>query len=57
MELQKPKSKVNMFRDFPGTMGFDGLGLCFSFVRLLFYSLNGTSIMESIVLRSGALLQ
>ena len=40
-------------------MDFDELGLCFHFSRqccLLaeFYSLNGTSIMESAVLRSGA---
>jgi len=25
-ELRKPESKVNMFRDFPRTMDFDGLG-------------------------------
>ena len=39
-------------------MDFDGLGLCFSFGRWCclhaeFYSLNGTSIIESVVLRSG----
>jgi hypothetical protein len=55
------KSKVSTFRDFLRTMDFDGLGLCFHFGRWCcqsaeFYSLNGTSIMESLVLRSGALL-
>ena len=38
-------------------MDFDELGLCFSFGRWCclhaeFYSLNGTSTMESVVLRS-----
>lgn len=34
-------------------MGFDGLDLCFNFAKCLcaaFYSLNGPSIIESIVL-------
>lgn len=43
-------------------MDFDGLGLCFCFDRWCClcaqcYSLNGTSFMESVVLRSGGLLQ
>ena len=40
-------------------MDFDGLGLCYSFVGwfclcVKFYSLIGTSIMESVVLKTGA---
>ena len=43
-------------------MDFDGLGLCFSFGRwcclqVEFYSQNGTSIMELVVLRSGGLFR
>lgn len=30
-DLQKAKTKVSMFRDFPRTMGFAGVGLRFSF--------------------------
>lgn len=46
---------------FPRTVAFDGLGLCFSVggcccPRAEFYSLNGTSTMESVVLRSWGLL-
>ena len=55
------KGKARTFRDFPITMDFDGLGLCFSFGRWCylcaeFCSLNGTSIVESVVLRPGVLL-
>lgn len=47
-----------MFRDFPRTMVFNGVGLCCSFgwwccLCAGFYSLNGTSVMESVVLRYG----
>lgn len=59
MRLQKPESKVSACRDFPGTMEFAGLGLCFGLGRWCclcaeFYSLNGTSIVELVVLRSEA---
>lgn len=42
-------------------MDFDGVGLCFSvgrqsWIHAVFYSLNGNSIMESFVQRSGALI-
>lgn len=42
-------------------MDFDGVGLCFSvgrqsWIYAVFYSLNGNSIMESFVQRSGALI-
>lgn len=53
------KSKLSTFRDFSRTMGLGGLDLCFSFVwwgylRVRFKGLNDISIMESVVLRSGA---
>jgi hypothetical protein len=53
------KAKLVRFETFPELYG---LGLCFSFGRwgcLLpeFYSLNGTSIMESVVLRSAGRLR
>ena len=61
MELQKPKGKVSTFRDFPRTIDFDGSGLCFHLGR--YYCPcgrvlwpNGTSIMESVMLRSAGLL-
>jgi hypothetical protein len=43
-------------------MNIDGLGLCFCLGRWCclhaeFYGLNGASVMESVVLRYGALLQ
>jgi hypothetical protein len=43
-------------------MDFDGLGLCSHFGRWCclsaeFYGFNGTSVVESVVLRSGSLLQ
>ena len=42
-------------------MNFDGLGLCFCFggwycLHEEFYSLNSTSVMESVVVKSGGLL-
>lgn len=59
--------KQKHIRDFPRTVDFDGLGLCFHFgwwcclcadlVVSELYDLKGTSIIESGVLRSGALLQ
>lgn len=62
MEVQKLKSRVSAFRDCPFTMHLDGLGLCFSFGRQCclcaeLYSLKVASIMESAVLRSGAVFQ
>lgn len=61
-ELQKPRGKVSTFRELPRTVELDGLGLCFNFsrwccLRAKFYSLNGTSATESVVLRSGSLYQ
>lgn len=55
---RNPKSKVSTFRDVSRTTGLGGLGLCFSFVRwgslhVRFNGLNGTSIIESVVVRSG----
>jgi hypothetical protein len=60
--LQKPKDQVSIFKDFPRTMDFDGLGLCFHFgwcncLCAEFYGLNSTPIMEWVVLRSGGLLR
>lgn len=60
VELQKAKSKISMFRDFPRTVGVGGLGLCFSFggqwyLHADFFSLKGNSIMESVVQGLGAL--
>lgn len=57
MELQKHKSKVSSFRDFPRTVGFDGLGLCSRLSGCCclcagLQGLNGVSIMVSVVLRS-----
>lgn len=57
----KPKSKVRTFPYFPRTGVFDGSGLHFHFGRCCylgaeFYNPNGAFIMESVVLRSGALL-
>lgn len=62
MQLQKLKSKVSTFRDFPRTLDFDGFGLCFSFGRgccplAEFYSINGAFSMESTVLASGGQLR
>ena len=50
---QTNKQGYRTFRNFPRTMGLDGLGLCF---HVEFYSLNGPSIMESVILRSRLLL-
>lgn len=61
-ELQKSKSKLSIFLDFRLTMDFDVLGLYFHFgtwycLRAELCGLNGVSVMESVVLSSGALLQ
>lgn len=60
----KNSCKVSTFKDLPITMDFDGLGICFHFGRWChlylcaeFNGLNGTSIMETIVTRSGHLSQ
>jgi hypothetical protein len=73
---QKPPKKnyththttISTYRDFPRTINFDELGLCFCFGRLCslcaeFYGLNDTFIIESVVpkvqnlLKSEGLLQ
>ena len=61
-ELEKPKGKVSTVRDFPRMKDLDGLYLCFHFDRwhclpVELYRLNGSSIMESVVLRSQGLLR
>lgn len=61
MEPQKPKSKVSPFRDILNIRYF-GLGLCFHFGRWYclhaeFYGINGTLIIDSVVLKSGGLLR
>lgn len=52
-------SKVSTFRDY-GTMAFDGVGLCFHFVKpyclLNFMAWMALASMDSVVLRSGMLL-
>lgn len=54
-----PNIKFSISKDFTKTLDFDKSGLCFHCGRRYclhaeFYSLNGTSIMESVVLRAGA---
>ena len=56
------KTKVSALRNFPRTVDLDGLCLCFHFGRWCclhaeFHSPNGASIVESVLLRSGKLLQ
>jgi hypothetical protein len=43
VELQKPKYKVDKFRDFPRTMDFDGLGPCFYLAGGAVYMLRFTA--------------
>lgn len=60
MRLQKPKSKVNTFGDFPRTIDLGGLDFNSRFGKCCFLcvpELNGTSMMVPIVLRPGGLLQ
>ena len=52
---------VRVFKEIPRTMDCDEFGLCFHCGRWCslhaeIYSLNVTSIMESVMLRSGVLL-
>lgn len=61
MELKKPKSKVSPFRDVLNIRYFE-LGLCFHFGRWYclhaeFYGINGTSVIDSVVPKSGGLLR
>lgn len=61
MESQKPKRKVSPFRDILNIRYF-ALGLCFHFGRWYclhaeFYGMNGTPILDSVVLKSGGLLR
>lgn len=62
MEPQKPKSKVSPFRDILNIRYF-GLGLCFHFGMWyclhaeFFFGINGTSIIDSVMLKSGGPLR
>lgn len=56
----KDVRKVRTFRDFARTVDVDGLGVWFHFgswccLPVEFYGLNGTSVIKSVVLRSGGL--
>lgn len=57
LQLIRTVSNISTHRDFPTMMDFDGFGLCFVLTGVAVYmesfSLNGTSIMASVMLRPG----
>lgn len=58
---KKSESRVSTFRGFHRTMDFEDLGLCFHFgwqcsLHAEFHGLDNTSIMKSVVVRSGGLV-